>query len=129
MKCFIITPIGKETDTETKYILESIRKEVYPELKMLRFDKIVDSSEINESGMITTQIRDHILCDDLVIANLTGMNPNVMYELGARHSTGRPVVHICKKGVTLPFDIKDVRTIFFDMDVLSFNRFKELLFV
>lgn len=125
MNCFVITPIGNENDIETRRMLESIREVIRPELQKLGYDEVLDSSEINEAGMISKQIRDHILSDDLVIANLSGLNANVMYELGVRHSTGRPVIHICKKGVSLPFDIRDFRTIFFELDSKSLIEFRE----
>ena len=127
MNCFVITPIGDENDKETRRMLESIREIIRPELQKLGYDEVLDSSEISEAGMITKQIRNHILSGDLVIANLSGLNANVMYELGARHSTGRPVIHICKKGVSLPFDIKDFRTIFFELDDKSLSEFRESL--
>jgi hypothetical protein len=50
--------------------------------------------------------------DDIVIADLTGANPNVMYELGLRHTRNALTVQIGEYG-RLPFDITVIRTIQF----------------
>ena len=83
--------------------------------------------EINVSGMINTQIINRIIDDDLVIANLTGNNPNVMYELCLRHVVAKPIIHICENGTSLPFDIKGNRTIFYANDMLGVEELKKNL--
>ena len=118
-KCFIITPIGNdgsETFRMAKGVIESVIK---PVLERNGFEDIKPAYEILESGMIGNQIVDRIVNDDLVIANLTGNNPNVMYELAIRHAAAKPIIHICEDGTKLPFDIKDSRTIFYKNDMLG----------
>ncbi|MEU8033019.1 hypothetical protein AB0C13_31035, partial [Streptomyces sp. NPDC049099] len=62
------------------------------------------------AGDINEQICRHVIESDLVIADVSGGNPNVMYELGLRHITGKPTIHIGEAG-QLPFDIASIRTI------------------
>lgn len=124
-KCFIITPIGNDgSDTfrKVKGVIESVIK---PILLDYGFDDIKPAYEINVSGMINTQIINRIVEDDLVIANLTGNNPNVMYELCLRHVAAKPIIHICENGTVLPFDIKDSRTIFYTDDMLGVEELKK----
>lgn len=46
-----------------------------------------------------------------MVADLTGHNPNVFYELAIRHAIRKPVVQIIQKGETIPFDVAQNRTI------------------
>ena len=48
----------------------------------------------------------------MVIADLSGGNPNVMYELGLRHTKAALTVQIGEVGL-LPFDVRAIRTIEF----------------
>lgn len=126
-KCFIITPIGSENSDifrKAKGVIESVIK---PVLKEYGFDDIKPAYEINVSGMINTQIINRIIDDDLVVANLTGNNPNVMYELCLRHVVAKPIIHICESGTSLPFDIKDNRTIFYTNDMLGVEELKDVI--
>lgn len=50
------------------------------------------------------------LLRSLGIADVSVGSPNVMYELGLRHITGNPKIHIGEAG-QLPFDIASIRTI------------------
>jgi hypothetical protein len=58
---------------------------------------------------------DAILTYDLCIAVLTGANPNVYYELAIAQAAARPVVVMLEKGQLLPFDIKDLRCVAYDL--------------
>ena len=64
------------------------------------------------SGEIPEQVFEALRDEYIVIADLTGANPNVMYELGYRHVTGLCTIQIGEVG-RLPFDISTIRTIQF----------------
>ena len=69
---------------------------------------------MGEPGQITLQVINHILGAKAAVADLTGLNPNVFYELAVRHTARLPVALIADKDCKLPFDIAQMRTIFFD---------------
>ena len=50
----------------------------------------------------------------MVVADLTGKNPNVFYELAIRHAIRKPYVQIIQRGEEKPFDVAGVRTIEID---------------
>ena len=108
--CFIIAPIGdpeteirKRADQVFKHILEPVSKECgYTAMR---------ADHISEPGIITSQVIQHIIDDPMVIADLTGRNPNVFYELAIRHVIRKPYVQIIQAGERIPFDVAGVRTI------------------
>lgn len=82
---------------------------------------------INVTGTITKQVIEAIYTADLVIANLTGRNPNVMYELALRHCLGTPLITIADKEISLPADIISERTIFYYNDAKGVLELRQLL--
>lgn len=112
-KCFIITPIGNpKTDIREKAdgVINAIIRPVLIELGY----EVIPPHEMSDSGSITQKIIEHIINDDLVISNLTGLNANVMYELAIRHAVRKPIVCIIERNTPLPFDVATERFIFYD---------------
>jgi hypothetical protein len=72
----------------------------------------VRADGLARAGEITEQIFKRLRDDDVVIADLTGANANVMYELGLRHTKDKLTVQIGEFG-RLPFDVNMIRTIQF----------------
>lgn len=72
-----------------------------------------------DEGKTPDSISQHVIKSiadaDLIIADLTCHNPNVFYELAVAHGLKKPVVHLINDGETIPFDIVDQRTIFYDL--------------
>jgi hypothetical protein len=108
--CFVIAPIGKEgsdvrirSDQVLKHIISPVAREC-------GYDPI-RADQISEPGLITSQIIQHVVDDALVIADLTGWNPNVFYELAVRHAVKKPTVQIINATETMPFDVAATRTI------------------
>lgn len=122
-KCFIITPIGDDTDPIRRHIDGIIDAALRPALED-KYDLVV-AHRISEPGSITKQIITEIYSAKLVVANLTNRNPNVMYELALRHSLGKPVIMIAEKGTPLPSDIVMERTIFYQNDARGVIELRE----
>lgn len=121
--CFIITPIGSEDSPIRRHIDGVLNEAIIPALEN-RFDVKV-SHRISKIGSINKQILQLIYECDLVIANLTSLNPNVMYELAFRHSTGKPVITIAENGTMIPFDVIDARTIFYAYDPYGMGELRK----
>lgn len=112
-ECFFIAPIGADGSPERKRsdgVLEFIVARAADELGLTA----VRADQIAEPGQITLQVIDHVLGAKGAVVDLTGLNPNVFYELAVRHTARLPVALIAEKDCKLPFDIAQMRTIFFD---------------
>lgn len=74
----------------------------------------IRADEIARPGDINKDIAESISRADFVIADLTGANPNVMYELGLCHALGRDTIMIAQDTEGLPFDVRAYRVIEYD---------------
>jgi len=119
LKAFIVTPIGDDNSDTRRAAEGVIDAVIIPKLIKAGFqeENITVAHRLSTSGSINKQIITRIVEDDIVIANLTSLNPNVMYELAIRHAIRKPVIQICEYGTRLPFDIVDERTIFYTNDM------------
>lgn len=115
-KCFVITPIGPVGSSVRRKVEGLIDEVIIPVMKEEQYEVEV-SHRINDSGTMTAAIIERVYNSDLVIANLTGNNPNVMYEVALRHASAKPIIHITENVSELPFDINDQRTIEYTDDM------------
>lgn len=64
-------------------------------------------------GDINQWVKERIATADLVVADLTGANPNVYLEVGYAWGTGRPTVLLAEKGTELKFDVRTQRCLIY----------------
>lgn len=122
-KCFVITPIGPNGSPIRRKIDGVIECAIRPALEN-KYEVIVSHEEKN-SGSIKSNIIKNIYECDLVIANLTTQNPNVMYEVALRHAVAKPIIHITENLDDLHFDINDHRTIEYRDDMKGVIELRE----
>ena len=121
--CFVVGPIGDDhsddrihADWLFEEIIEKVFEEHFPEFAVTRADKIA------EPGRIDAQVITALLDSDLVVADLSTLNPNAFYEIGIRHMTQRPIIHVHLEGERIPFDIGAYRSIKFSLKTPSSLR-------
>lgn len=111
-KCFVLSPIGADNSAERSaadvVLKHVIRKGLGEGWEVVRAD------EDPNPGAITPRIIASIFEADLIVADLSGSNPNVFYELAVAHGYHKPVVHIQRANENRPFDVKDMRVVPYD---------------
>lgn len=114
--CFIISSIG-EKESEIREIADEKFDLVFePVLKDAGFEEVTRADKIGTPGSISYDIVNHIINSELVIADVSDLNPNVFYELAIRNAIQKPVIVIKSEGQKMPFDIYDKRAISLDMN-------------
>lgn len=71
-------------------------------------------ADIYGTGKIIDQIWRGNQSARVLVAELTGRNPNVLYELGLAHALRKPVVLVSSNKDDVPFDVQHVRVIYYD---------------
>lgn len=112
-KAFVITSFAEEY------------RRVYHEAIKPAMDAIgCECHRLDESiapGVITSEIVEHIVYSDIVIADISEPSPNVFYELGVSHAVGNKTIAIIRKDriSDIPFDIKWLRTTPYTIDEMG----------
>ncbi|MCQ8185218.1 nucleoside 2-deoxyribosyltransferase [Parvularcula sp. BGMRC 0090] len=106
--CFVMMPFGGHLGT----YYEAVYK---PAVKQAGLTPIRADADIFGTGKIIDQIYRGIVESKVLIAELTSRNPNVFYELGLAHALRKPVVLVSSNDEDVPFDLKHIRCIHYDM--------------
>ena len=113
---FVIMPFG--SGSQAKIHLGRYESLILPAIRAarerLRLPVEAVRSDLTPSGgRVTDQILRELLRARLVIADLYGLNPNVLYELGVRHAASQGTILIAPEGTELPFDLYDLKVIWY----------------
>jgi hypothetical protein len=117
---FIVMPFGIE-DLEVVY--EDFIKPTIEqcELDCVRGDDIVGSDVIMED------IRSAISASGLIVADLTGQNANVFYEVGIAHAIEKPVLLLAQSLDDVPFDLRHRRVLLYEYSPPGVKRLEQRL--
>lgn len=113
-KVFVITPFGEEFLA----LFEEFKRSFCDQ-----FD-FSNAGDMDNQQNILKDIVEGIALADIIIADLTGLNANVFYELGLAHAMNKKVIIITQDIDDLPFDIRSYRA---NQYSLQFNKIPALL--
>jgi hypothetical protein len=105
--CFVMMPFGAWFD---RYY-----QDIYaPAIKEAGFEPI-RADELFTTGSVVEQIWEQIQKAKVLLADLSGKNANVFYELGLAHAAKKPVVFTSALVDDVPFDLRHLRVIIYDI--------------
>lgn len=117
--CFVLMPFEPVFDPVYKTIIASAEA---AHMRCERADKVRDNQAIIE------KIKRSIQRAGLIVADLTGYNPNVFYEVGYAHGLGKAVILITQaQSETVPLDLRHLEHIKYSMDQQSLTSLTRAL--
>jgi hypothetical protein len=105
-KAFVVMQFAEPYDTFYKEVIQ--QRATSAGFDVIRIDEKAGPSVIFQD--IQREIED----SDVVIAEITPTNPNVLYELGYAHALKKPTILLAQRGAELPFDIRSFRVVFYN---------------
>jgi hypothetical protein len=106
--CFVIMPFGQPFDRYYKNIFVPAIEEVG--LRAIRGDSIfLPSAIMPDIWRLLSEAK-------VLVADLTGRNPNVFYELGLAHALQKPVILVANSMDDVPFDLRGLRVLCYDKE-------------
>jgi hypothetical protein len=111
LTAFVIMPfVERDSKHAAGFFAEVLRSVITPAAKASEFT--VKTANRQGSDLIQSTIVNDLIEADLVIADLTEHNPNVMFELGVRMAEDKPVVLIKAQGTGPLFDVDNMLRVF-----------------
>ncbi|PTQ91498.1 hypothetical protein C8R30_1314 [Nitrosomonas nitrosa] len=114
ISCFIVMPFSLEWSNDVHRILSGVCKSL--DVLPMRGDDVFKPSDI------LVDIWQSINTADFVIADISGRNPNVLYELGIAHTLAKPVLIISKNADDIPIDLSTRRVIIYGQNGLHWHE-------
>jgi nucleoside 2-deoxyribosyltransferase len=106
MKCFVIMPFSQDFDHVFE-LVKSVATTAVPETQF----ECYWLKDVHAAGRITDDILSGINEAAFCIADVSGHNPNVMWETGYAMALGKPTILIGRDIAALPFDLKSHRVL------------------
>lgn len=95
---FVLMPFSKEFDDTYKLGIKAACEEAG------MYCERVDEQHFD--GTVLSRIYNQIATSNLIIADMTGRNPNVFYEVGYAHALNKRVILLTQREEDIPFDLK-----------------------
>lgn len=117
---FVLMSFDSEFDeVYEQFISEALEKAGY---EVCRADNILSHRNILQD------IINSIIVSDLVVADLTGANPNVFYELGLAHAFKKPTILLTQDLDEVPFDLRSYRVLNYETHFAKIQEASEKLY-
>lgn len=106
----LLQPVTNEFEEARKRVSEAIAK---AGASLLELGPARKSSELIHEALATA---------DIIVCDISGNNPNIMYELGIAHALKRPVIVISDEPGRVPLDIRPFQVLYYDFDDMDVDE-------
>lgn len=106
--------------SDLKEVYEDHIKNVAASLKL----KIARADDFFSASAVMQEVWTAICKSRLIIAECTGRNPNVFYEIGLAHTVGKSVILITQNIEDVPFDLRHIRYIPYEYTPHGMKKFE-----
>lgn len=124
--CFVIMPIADISGYDAGHFARVYKHLITPACEAAGF-KPVRADDVSSSHMIVVDILQKIVESDIAICDLSGRNPNVLYELGLRQAFNKKTVLIKDNKTENIFDVQGFRHAQYDSLLRIDNVNNEIL--
>jgi tetratricopeptide (TPR) repeat protein len=109
--CFVLMPFGRKPDGTGRIIdFDAVYSGLIAPAVLAAGMEVIRADQEEVGGTIHKPMFERLMLCDYAVADVTGANPNVYYELGVRHALRpRSTVILFAQGTALPFDIVSLR--------------------
>jgi hypothetical protein len=120
-RCFVVMPFG---DDDLQVVYEYFVKPTLVDGCNLACQR---GDDVFGSNVIMEDILKSISAADVVVADLTGKNANVFYEVGICHALGKQVLLLAQSVEDVPFDLRHRRVLLYEYSPLGCKRLEGTL--
>lgn len=85
---------------------------------------VARADDLFTADSIVGDIWNAINACQVIVADCTGRNPNVFYEIGIAHTVGKPVILAAQTIDDIPFDLRHLRTIVYEFNPRGMQKFE-----
>ena len=117
--CFVLMPFEDKYKSVYADIIKPVAAKLGLEAK--RADDFFGSSPI------INRIWEHINRARIIIADLSGRNANVFYEVGLSHAVGKDVILLTRDMADVPFDLRHLRCIVYEDNLAGAKKLESML--
>lgn len=128
--CFVARPISLAEGSSDRYRDGSAHWQhvhdhlLAPAIRQAGYEAVSPVS--TGASLIHGDIIQNLSDSELVLADFSQLNPNVMFEAGIRVSVNKPLVIVAEKGTSLPFDTAGINTFFYDQELNPWTLAREM---
>jgi len=106
--CIALVPNNPKGDRAYNALIRDVMRDVHCSVERV--------NEIFDSNSVLDEIWAHINTSELVIADLTGRDPDVFYLAGLAYGLKKHIIFIAENGTDIPFDLQAGSHLIYSLD-------------